>query len=50
MICFLGWFHEWEWPRRRGRVDVQVCARCGAERVAKVRFGKEGKTNGETQG
>jgi hypothetical protein len=31
--------HQWSWPRRRGRKDVQVCSRCGAERESKVRFG-----------
>jgi hypothetical protein len=37
--------HEWCFPRRRPEfrgkrnVDVQTCARCGAQRMSRVQFG-----------
>ena len=35
MGCLL---HNWGWPRKRGDQDVQVCAKCGSERVSKIQF------------
>ncbi len=36
MACFFD--HDWSWPRRRGRKDMQVCLKCGLERESLVRF------------
>lgn len=38
MSCWLR-SHEWDWPRKRGGIDTQVCRKCGASRVSKVQFG-----------
>lgn len=47
MLLPIRWpcFHSWGFPRRRARfgehcgVDVQTCAKCGAQRVSPVQFG-----------